>query len=105
MSIPDLSKLSNINNFDFERIHSAHWGIERYQRAIKQVCHIEHCQVRGFHQIKNHVFCAIKGFVQLELMRASEVITHWYEVQRDLFINSIRDFIEKHAHYKAAVNA
>ena len=28
-------------------IHDEHWKIEQYHRAIKQVCHIEHSQVRS----------------------------------------------------------
>ena len=93
ISVPELTRLPSINKNDFERTHAAHWTIERYHRAIKQVCHIEHFQVRGEHQIKNHIFCALKGFVSLELMRVKEIICHWYEVQRDLFIDSIRRFI------------
>jgi hypothetical protein len=32
--------------------------IEQYHRTIKQVCHIEHFQVRGKVAIKNHLFAA-----------------------------------------------
>lgn len=105
MSASDLDQLPSIKKIDFERVHSAHWSIERYHRAIKQVCHIEHFQVRGLNQIKNHIFCALKGFVRLEFMRIDKIISHWYEVQRDLFINSIRSFIGGNTNYTQAVNA
>lgn len=105
MSASDLDQLPHIKKIDFERVHAAHWSIERYHRAIKQVCHIEHFQVRGINQIKNHVFCALKGFVRLEFMRLDKVIGHWYEVQRDLFVSSIRSFVLGTSNYNQAVNA
>jgi hypothetical protein len=105
MSASDLEQLPHIKKIDFERVHAAHWTIERYHRALKQVCHIEHFQVRGLHQIKNHIFCALKGFVRLEFMRIDKVISNWYEVRRDLFISSIRAFVNGDANYCRAVNA
>ena len=101
MSTSDLDQLPQIKKLDFERVHAAHWSIERYHRALKQVCHIEHFQVRGPNQIKNHVFCALKGFVRLEFMRLDNVIGHWYEVQRDLFLSTIRG----NTNYSRPVNA
>ena len=105
ISVPDLDNLPNIKKQDFERVHAAHWSIERYHRALKQVCHIEHFQVRGSNQIKNHIFCAIKGFVQLEFMRVNNLISHWYEVQRDLFLAAIRGFIQGETDFFQTVNA
>lgn len=105
MSAADLDQLPTIKKLDFERVHAAHWTIERYHRAIKQVCHIEHFQVRGRNQIKNHIFCALKGFVRLEFMRVENLIEHWYEVKRDLFLNTIRDFIMGKTNYPVPVNA
>ena len=105
MSHFDLDQLPTITKMDFERVHAAHWCIERYHRAIKQVCNIEKFQVRKENQIKNHVFCALKGFFRLECMRIEETISHWYEVQRDLFVAAIRNFILGNANYGYAVNA
>lgn len=105
MSASDLDQLPDITKMDFERVHAAHWSIERYHRALKQVCHVEHFQVRGKRQIKNHIFCALKGFVRLELMRLNKIIAHWYEIQRDLFLDSIRNFIKGKTNYGSAVNA
>jgi hypothetical protein len=38
-----------------------HWHIEHYHRAITQVCHIEHFQVRSQVAVKNHLFAALCG--------------------------------------------
>ena len=105
MSHSDLEQLPTITKMDFERVHTAHWHIERYHRAIKQVCNIEKFQVRKGNQIRNHVFCALKGFFRLECMRIKETISHWYEVQRGLFIDTIRHYILENTNYGQAVNA
>ncbi len=88
-----------------DQIKAAHWSIERYHRAIKQVCNIEKFQVLKEHQINNYVFCPLKGFFRLECMRIDETISHWYEVQRDLFVATIRSFILGNASYGPSVNA
>ena len=49
--------------------------------------------VRDTEAIKNHIFCAIRAFVQLEFMRFENLISNWYEVQRNLFKEAIRDYI------------
>ena len=67
--------------------------IEQYHRTIKQVCHIEHFQVRGNVAIKNHLFAAICGYVQLQRLRAMDVISNCYRLQRDLFTEVIASFI------------
>ncbi len=105
MSHSELDQLPTIKKIDFERVHSAHWSIERYHRALKQVCNIERFQVRKENQIKNHVFCALKGFVRLEFMRFENTISHWYEIRRDLFVNTIRNFIMGNTNYHQPVNA
>lgn len=94
MSTAQLEKLETITAVDFDRVHSAHWHIERYHRALKQVCNIERFQVRNEHPVKNHIFCAIKAFVQLELMRVEEKISNWYQVKRELYLKVIRDYIK-----------
>ena len=40
----------------FLKLHDQHWPIEQYHRTLKQVCHIEHCQVRQPTAIGNHIF-------------------------------------------------
>lgn len=105
MSTAELSHLESITKIDFDRVHGAHWGIERFHRAIKQVCNIERFQVRNENPIKNHIFCALKAFVKLELMRFNKTISHWYELRRDLYLDTIRNFIVGSAKFSTFVNA
>jgi hypothetical protein len=105
MSTSELSNLESVTKIDFERVHDAHWSIERFHRAIKQVCNIERFQVRNENPIKNHIFCALKAFVKLEFMRFNEVISHWYEVRRDLYLSTIRNFIVGSPKFHVVVNA
>ena len=104
MSTAELDNLENITSVDFTRVHDAPWCIERFHRAIKQVCNIERFQVRNENPIKNHIFCALKAFVRLEFMRFDKIIPHWYDVQKNLFMEVIRNFIAKPEKYQA-VNA
>jgi hypothetical protein len=104
MSTAELDNLENITSVDFTRVHDAHWSIERFHRAIKQVCNIERFQVRSENPIKNHIFCALKAFVRLEFMRFDKIIPHWYDVQKNLFVEVIRNFIAKPEKFQA-VNA
>lgn len=76
--------------------HSIHWGIECYHRAVKQMCGIERFMVRTTEAIKNHIFCSIRAFTQLEFMRAEEILENWYEVQRNLYLQVARGFIMEH---------
>ena len=70
---------------DFSKIHDQHWQIEQYHRAIKQVCHIEHFQVRSEQPVRNHIFAAILAFVYLQKMQMAREIMNIYQHQRELF--------------------
>jgi hypothetical protein len=104
LGVARLEDLEGLGKVDFERVHAAHWGIERFHRAIKQVCNIEHFYVRRENPIKNHIFCALKAFVRLEFMRFDNLIPHWYEVKKKLFVEVIRNFITSTEKYQV-VNA
>jgi len=91
--LPNNAPLDQVTRTTFEVIHDQHWQIEQYHRAIKQVCHIEHCQVRGEMGVRNHVFAALSGYIYLQKMSLSELITNTYALQRDLFNEVIREFI------------
>jgi Transposase DDE domain len=95
MSVPKLEMLDGIKTIDFRHVHSQHWNIERFHRAVKQTCNIERFQVRNRQAIMNHIFCAICAFVQLELLRAKQVISNWYQIKRDLFVDVMKRFISK----------
>lgn len=83
--LPDSDATKQISREEFNQWHSIHWGIECYHRAVKQLCGIERFMVRTTEAIKNHIFCSIRAFTQLELMRAFELIENWYEVQKNLY--------------------
>lgn len=95
MGHDDLASLPLIGSADFERIHAAHWNIERFHRAVKQVCNIERFQVRNPKSVRNHVFCAISAFIRLELLRAKQAIDNWYQVKRDLFLDVVKNFVSQ----------
>lgn len=105
MGVFNLDDLDGITQADFERSHAAHWSIERFHRAIKQVCNVERFQVRRENLVRNHIFCALKAFVRLEFMRFEKIISHWYEIRRDLFVETIRNYILTDAQKNVAVNA
>jgi Transposase DDE domain len=105
MYVPDKDALFLISLVEFKELHSIHWGIECYHRAIKQVCGIELFMVRTSQAIKTHFFSAIRAFTQLELMRTQELIENWYEVQRNLSLQVARDFILEHLEQKMGLNA
>lgn len=83
--LPDENALTDFNRADFCEIHDKHWKIEQYHRAIKQVCHVEHFQVRTETAIRSHIFASILGYVQLQKMCIAELISNCYELQRELF--------------------
>jgi len=91
--LPDEDKLQQLARSEFITIHDTHWGIETFHRAIKQVCGICRFMVRDSHAIKTHIFCSLQAFVRLELMRSEKTITNWYEVQRNLFTQAVREYI------------
>ena len=93
MFVTNSDKLESISWAEFQKIHDQHWGIEQYHRALKQVCNIERFQVRESQAIRTHIFCAIRGFVQLEFLRFRAEIVNWYSLKRELFTEVIRSFI------------
>lgn len=105
MFLADLDANEQVTTQDFRELHSIHWGIESYHRAIKQVCGISRFMVRISEAIKTHIFCSIRAFTQLELMRAEELIENWYEVQRNLYLQVAREFILEHLKQKFGLNA
>jgi len=93
--LPDEEKLTEFNHSEFNTEHAKHWQIEQYHRAIKQVCNIENFQVRGKQAIKNHLFAAICGYVQLQRLTSMQSITDCYQVRRELFTNVVKSFISE----------
>jgi len=58
--LSDGGPLSSFGRDSFLWLHDLHWQIEQYHRVIKQVCHIEHFQVRTTcHHTKPRVRCHV----------------------------------------------
>ncbi len=89
----DKSKLMNWNRFDFRELQTLHWGIESYHRALKQLCGLSKFQVRTTSAIVTHIFCSLRAFCQLEIMRIQATIESWYSLQRELSLKVAREFI------------
>ncbi len=105
MYLPDLDATKQLTRIEFKKVHTIHWGIECYHRAIKQLCGISRFMVRTSEAIMTHLFCAIRAFTHLELMRAEELIKNWYEVQRTLSLKMAREFILEHLKQKIALTS
>ncbi len=103
--LPNSVELELLSFYAFKQLHSIHWGIECYPRAIKQLCGIERFMVRTTDALKTHFFCAIRAFTQLELMRTENLIENWYELQRNLSLQIARQFILEHLKHKMGLNA
>ena len=74
----------------FETAHSHHWHIESFHRAFKQLCNAENFLVRTSKAVENHLFSAYGAFVKLEVQVRQQIITNWYEVQRNLWCQLIK---------------
>ena len=82
----------------FKHLHRAHWGIESYHRAIKQVCGAEKFFVRWKGAIRNHLFCVLRAFTHLELLRWRGEIKSWYSLKRHLADTAVTQFIQRRTH-------
>jgi hypothetical protein len=91
---PDDENWAVFNRLTFLKLHDQHWQIEQYHRILKQVCHIEHFQVRQPMAIRNHFFASICGYVQLQKLQATDIIRNCYRLQRELFNEVIVGFIQ-----------
>jgi hypothetical protein len=108
MAMPKLDMLDDLNYADFEFAHNAHWNIERFHRAVKQLCNIEKFQVRKTEAIHTHIFCSLVAFINLECMRIKNVIANWYKLKKEQFMIIVRDFVASHeldTFLKLSVNA
>lgn len=90
---PELEALKELSRASFKQVHSEHWRIECFHRVIKQVCNIERFYVRDEQAIRNHFFCALSAFCNLQTMCLEGVIDNCYEISRQLFVPVIRQFI------------
>lgn len=120
--LPDEESLAQTTRSEFITVHDTHWGIESFHRAIKQLCGIcrfmvsqrvagvppvvatgEPVRVRDSQAIKTHIFCSLQAFVKLEQMRSENMISNWYELQRNLFTLVVREYIMDNLTHTCAV--
>jgi hypothetical protein len=95
--------LEGLTRQDFKQLHSLHWGIECYHRALKQLCNISKFQVRITDSIKTHIFCSLRAFTQLEILKIKQIIESWYEIQWQLYIQVAQEFITQKFQQKMAL--
>ncbi len=88
-----ICSLPNEDRLAFAEQHDRHWQIEQYHRAIKQVCNIEHFQVRSKGVIKNHLFAAIYGYVQLQKLAALALIRNGYSLRKTCSMRLLRHLL------------
>ncbi len=81
------------SRLEFRELQEIHWRIECYHRALKQLCGLSKFQVRKTESIITHIFCSLRAFCQLEIMRIKETIESWYSLQRELSLKVAREFI------------
>lgn len=111
--LPETDAYDAFNQSDFQTLHDQHWQIEQYHRMIKQVCNIEKFQVRGKVPILNHIFAALCGYVHLQRMQFTEIISNAYHWQRALYQDVVAAFVTSfmvgkeylNPQFQASVNA
>jgi hypothetical protein len=68
------------------------WGIEHYHRGLKQCCGVEKAQVRAARAQRNHITCALRAFLRLEVQR-QQTGQSWYEAKKRLLREAIRAYL------------
>lgn len=91
--LPIADDYDDFKQANFQSLHDQHWQIEQYHRMIKQVCNIEHFQVRSRVAILNHIFASLCSFVHLQQMSLCNLISNAYQWKRDLFTPVIESFV------------
>ncbi len=66
-------------------------GVENIRNI--PLCGLSKFQVRKTESIITHIFCSLRAFCQLEIMRIKETIESWYSLQRELSLKVAREFI------------
>lgn len=97
IELPKTETLSELKREEFERVHDIPWGIEQYHRVLKPVGNLEGFPVRTERAIRNHIFSALCGYVQLSLTKARGEIATCYEISRKLFLEVIAKLIRENS--------
>jgi hypothetical protein len=59
--------------------------------------------VRITNSIKTHIFCSIRAFTPLEILKIKQIIESWYEIQWQLYLQVAQEFITKKFQQKMAL--
>ena len=65
----------------------------RFIVPSSKLCHAERFFVRWKHATRNHVFCALRAFMHLEVKRSAGLIASWYDFKRHFADQAITNFI------------
>lgn len=87
--------LEKITRSNFEDIHSKHWHIEEYHRALKQLCNTERHFFRNKSTIHSHIHCSLRAFCILEISRVRWVLKNWYSFATESMITHVRSILQK----------
>lgn len=90
-------QMQGFTRVEFSDLHDKHWQIEQYHRVIKQVCNIEHFQVRNATSVRTHIFAGVCAYVALQRMKLTDLVRNCYELSRELFKSVIAKFVEEFA--------
>ncbi len=93
----EFEHLEKLTQEAFSQLHDQHWQIEQYHRVIKQVCHIEHFQVRNASSVNTHIFAGICAYVALQRMKVTDLVRNCYQLSRELFKSAIAKFVKEFA--------
>ena len=85
-SEPDLSEAER------QPLADLAWGIEQYHRGLKQCCGVEKAQVRAARAQRNHITCALRAFLRLEVQR-QQTGHSWYEAKKMILREAVRAYL------------
>lgn len=93
---------SNLEMTEAERAEWARqaFGIEVYQRGLKQCCGIEKCQAQLAAAQRGHIQLALRAFVRLEAHWLQTGVS-WYAAKTDIIRTAIREYLA-HPRYTLA---
>ncbi len=97
MYLPEGEKCREISREVFEQVKHQHWQVEEFFRTVKQECHAQDFLVRNTQAIKNHIFCVLRAFQRLVWMSQDKIIVNVYALQRKLYLQVQREFVQNYA--------
>jgi putative transposase len=68
------------------------WGIEVYHRGLKQRCGVERARVHAARAQRNHITCALRAFLRLEVLRLTTGGS-WWESKAAVIRTAIRSYL------------